>query len=172
MRDEKSGLVPHPSSLIPLAWLPEAPVKRVIMHWTAGGHQPSLIDRFHYHLLLDTPDSSLATVVKRLNGPYAQTFNRKYGRVGHLFESRYKALAIESEHHYFACVSYIAWNPVRAGLCKRPADWPWGSYAAAVGGRAKVSGPSFPHLALFGDPRDKAVGRLRLLVESGKLRSS
>ena len=53
MRDEKSGLVPHPSSLIPLAWLPEAPVKRVIMHWTAGGHQPSLIDRFHYHLLLD-----------------------------------------------------------------------------------------------------------------------
>jgi putative transposase len=146
-------------------------LKRLLWELETRCHAFTLLGT-HYHLLLETPDSSLATVVKRLNGPYAQTFNRKYGRVGHLFESRYKALAVESERHYFACVSYIAWNPVRAGLCKRPADWPWGSYAAAVGGRAKVSGPSFPHLALFGDPREKAVGRLRVLVENGKLRSS
>lgn len=39
--------------LIPAAWLPEAAVHRVILHWTAGRHQPSFIDRLHYHLLID-----------------------------------------------------------------------------------------------------------------------
>jgi hypothetical protein len=53
MRNEAAPLIPHSSSLVPRDWLPEAPVKRVIMHWSAGGHQPSVIDRCHYHLLID-----------------------------------------------------------------------------------------------------------------------
>lgn len=42
------------SRVVPVAWLPAgARVERVIMHWTAGTYTPSLLDRAHYHLLID-----------------------------------------------------------------------------------------------------------------------
>jgi REP element-mobilizing transposase RayT len=44
-----------------------------------------------YHLLLQTPLERLSAGMHRLNGGYAQTFNRRHGRVGHLFGSRFHA---------------------------------------------------------------------------------
>jgi hypothetical protein len=38
---------------VPRAWLPNARVERIILHWTAGGPYPNLIDGLHYHLLVD-----------------------------------------------------------------------------------------------------------------------
>ena len=40
----------------------------------------------HYHLLLETPDANLSLGIRQLNGVYAQSFNRRHGRVGHLFQ--------------------------------------------------------------------------------------
>ncbi len=79
----------------------------------------------HFHLLVQTPDPNLAAGMHQLNSFYAQSFNRRHGRVGALFQGRYHAVVIDSERHFDEVVRYIADNPVRAGLCERPEDWPW-----------------------------------------------
>jgi REP-associated tyrosine transposase len=84
----------------------------------------------HYHLLVETPEPNLSVGLHHLNGLYAKLFNVRHGRVGTLFQSRFHAVLIETEDHLEAAVHYIAANPVRAGLCARPEDWPWSWFRA------------------------------------------
>ena len=87
----------------------------------------------HYHLLIETPRPNLALGMRQLNGVYAQHFNRRYRRVGHLFQGRYKAVLVERDSHLLELCRYIVLNPVRAHLCSHPARWPWSSYQATTG---------------------------------------
>ena len=87
----------------------------------------------HYHLLVETSDPNLGAGMRDLNGPYAQWFNRRYSLGGHLFQDRFHSALVESDGHLLELTRYIALNPVRAGLCRHPGDWPWGSYRATVG---------------------------------------
>lgn len=89
----------------------------------------------HYHLLVRTPQPNLARGMRDLNGVYAQAFNRRYGRCGHLFQGRYRAVLIESDEHLLTAVAYIVRNPVRAVMCSSPEEWRWSSHAAALGVR-------------------------------------
>ncbi|MGH3109503.1 MAG: REP-associated tyrosine transposase [Gaiellaceae bacterium] len=89
----------------------------------------------HYHLLVRTPKPNLARGMRDLNGIYAQAFNRRYGRDGHLFQGRYRAVLIESDEHLLTALAYVVRNPVRAGLCSNPREWRWSSHRAALGER-------------------------------------
>ena len=51
-----------------------------------------------------------------------------------MFDSRYKAKPIKTDAQLWVTISYIDRNPVEAGLCRSPADWPWGSYTAIAQG--------------------------------------
>jgi hypothetical protein len=55
-----------------------------------------------------------------LQQSYTQYFNRSYRRVGHLFQGRYKAIICDKDKYLLALLRYIHFNPVRAGLAKRP----------------------------------------------------
>ena len=79
----------------------------------------------HYHLLVETPTANLAVGMKLINSGYAQGFNRRHKRVGALFQGRYHSVVIESERQFHTTMLYISLNPVRAGLCAQPEDWPW-----------------------------------------------
>lgn len=87
----------------------------------------------HNHLLLETPEANLSLGMKRLNSIYAQEFNKKYNRVGHVFQGRYKAILVQKETYLLVLSKYIAVNPVKDGLVERPEDWPWSSYRATIG---------------------------------------
>lgn len=87
----------------------------------------------HYHLLIETPRPSLCAGMRQLNGLYAQQFNQGHGRVGHLYQGRYKAVLVEKERHLLALAAYIVCNPVRARICATPEDWPYSSYRATAG---------------------------------------
>lgn len=87
----------------------------------------------HYHLLLDVQQDTLQTGMARLNGVYAQGFNKRHGRVGHLFGDRYHCVRVESDGHMLHLLRYLARNPVEAGLCATPSAWPWGSYRGCAG---------------------------------------
>ncbi len=93
-------------------------------HWSLYAY--CLMDN-HYHLALMTPERNLGVGMGRLNQLYAQWFNYRHDRVGHLFQERYWSELLESEAHVLALVRYIARNPVRAGLCARPEEWRWSS---------------------------------------------
>ena len=93
----------------------------------------------HYHLLISAETEKLVSGMQWLNGVYAQGFNKRYERRGHLFGSRFGCRAIVDERHNDATVQYILNNPVRAGLCERAEDWPWSYAAAEVGGMAAAA---------------------------------
>jgi REP element-mobilizing transposase RayT len=91
----------------------------------------------HYHLCVETPGPTLARGMRDVNGTYAQGFNRRHGRVGHLFQSRYAAIVVEKDSHLLELARYIVLNPVRAGLCASAGDWPWSSYRVTLGQTAR-----------------------------------
>ena len=71
--------------------------------------------------------------MRQLNGVYTQRFNRQHGRVGHVFQGRYKAIIVQKESHLLELARYVVLNPVRARMVRRPAEWPWSSYRATAG---------------------------------------
>jgi REP-associated tyrosine transposase len=88
----------------------------------------------HVHLLIQTPHANLAAGMRWLHGLYAQAFNERHGRVGHLFQGRYGAVRIKTDAQLCAVARYLALNPIAAGLDRHPAEWRWSSYAATAAG--------------------------------------
>jgi REP element-mobilizing transposase RayT len=74
----------------------------------------------HVHLLLGTGSTPLAKFMQGLQQSYTQYFNRRYHKVGHVFQGRYKAIICDKDKYLLALVRYIHLNPVRARLAKRP----------------------------------------------------
>lgn len=91
----------------------------------------------HYHLLVETVEANLSRGMRQLNGIYTQKVNWKHGRVGHLFQGRYKAIIVDRDEYFLEVARYLMLNPVRAGLVERPEDYVWSSYRAILG-RQKV----------------------------------
>jgi REP-associated tyrosine transposase len=77
------------------------------------------------HLIVETTQRDLSIGMQKLNGRYAQRFNQRYDRVGHVFQNRFSSYVIESEEHFERALAYVAANPIEAGLCERTEDWPW-----------------------------------------------
>jgi len=75
----------------------------------------------HFHLAVRTSAVPLSRSMQRLQGGYAKRFNRRWGRTGPLWQSRYQARYIDSQAYFERVVLYIHLNPVRAGLVDDPA---------------------------------------------------
>ncbi len=87
----------------------------------------------HFHLVIETPRETLSEGMHWLNGTYAQWFNRKYKRVGHLLQGRFSSFLIEKESYLAEVMRYVVLNPVRAKMVERPEDHCWSSYRAMAG---------------------------------------
>jgi putative transposase len=72
----------------------------------------------HLHLLLQTGNVPIATVMERLLTGYAGGFNRRYNRHGHVFQNRYKSILCQRDSYLLELVRYIHLNPIRAGIAK------------------------------------------------------
>ncbi len=79
----------------------------------------------HYHLVVSAPLTQLSAGMHRLNGLYAQRFNKRYKRPGHLFQNRFDARLVEGDRQLRAVCRYVVNNPVRAHLCGQREKWPW-----------------------------------------------
>jgi len=87
----------------------------------------------HDHLYLETPQGNLSKVMQEANGRYTQYYNRRYKRVGPLFQGRYKAKLIDQDTYGLQLSRYIHLNPVKAKMVKGPEAWKWSSYGAFMG---------------------------------------
>jgi len=88
----------------------------------------------HIHMAIQAHTTPLARFVGTLSSRYAKAVNRKLGRSGHLFERRYRSTLVQAETYLQELVRYIHLNPVRAGMVNGPADYPWSSHTAYLGG--------------------------------------
>ena len=120
----------------------------------------------HYHLMAQTPEPNLAQGMRQLNGVYAQSFNRRHDRVGHLLAGRYGARLVQADEYLLAATRYIVRNPVRAGFCRSPSGWRWSSHRATAG---NIQPPRFLDitalLSYYAPSRDVARRRYRAHME-------
>ncbi|MCL4490445.1 MAG: transposase [Nitrospirae bacterium] len=82
----------------------------------------------HVHLLMETPGTPLSKIMQLINFTYTRSFNRKYGKVGHLFQGRYKAFLCDHDEYLLGLVRYIHLNPVRARVINNPHECEWSSH--------------------------------------------
>jgi hypothetical protein len=104
----------------------------------------------HYHLLIETPEGNLSKGMRQLNGVYTQRFNRRHGRVGHVFQGRFKAIIVQKESYLLELA-------------------PWSSYRATAGLDPAPSWLTIDWLlAAFSEQRSEATRRYVDFVADGK----
>lgn len=121
----------------------------------------------HVHLLIERRKDALSRVMHRLLTAYSQYYNRKYRRVGHLFQGRYKAILCQADQYLAELVRYIHLNPVRAKMVRRPAAYPYSSHRAYLGLDDPCLVDTEPVLRHFGATKKLARNRFKLFVEAG-----
>ncbi len=89
----------------------------------------------HVHLVLVPSDEDgLRAALGEAHRRYTRRINSRNEWTGHLWQGRFGSTALD-EDHLANAVRYISLNPVRAGLVKRAADWPWSSVNAHLSGK-------------------------------------
>ena len=81
----------------------------------------------HIHLVIREGEDSLSRIVKRIATSYAYYFNKKYNRMGHVFQDRFRSENIEDDKYLLCAIRYVHRNPVKAGLGSID-KYPWSSY--------------------------------------------
>ncbi|MDA3788403.1 MAG: transposase [Desulfobacula sp.] len=94
----------------------------------------------HVHMALQVKDKPLSKLMQNLSQRYTHWFNKRYGRVGHLFQGRYKAILVDKDAYLLELIRYIHLNPVRANIVIDPIDYPLSSHEAYIG---HVQSPSW-----------------------------
>ena len=90
----------------------------------------------HFHFLIkQNSDIPITKLLLRVCTSYSIYFNKKYERVGHLFQDQYKLVLVDNDSYLNWLSAYIHQNPSVAGLVKHPVDYQWSSYCDFVGVR-------------------------------------
>lgn len=82
----------------------------------------------HVHLLLCEKYWKVGDVMKSIASSYVFYYNKKYGRVGHLFQDRFKSEPCNNPEYFFTLFRYIHQNPVKTGLVKQAQDYKYSSW--------------------------------------------
>ena len=98
----------------------------------------------HLHLLLEPAgDEPLEIIFKRIGSRYAVWYNRKYQRVGHLFQNRFRSENVETDRYYMTVLRYILQNPMKAGMESKPGTYRWSSYLAYEKGGGQLTDTAY-----------------------------
>lgn len=118
----------------------------------------------HVHLAIEEGELGLSKIMHVLHSTYAQAFNRRHGRVGHLFQGRFKSYLVDRERYLLALLRYIHLNPVRAGIVTRPEAYRWSSARFFRGGRQPQWLDVDRVFAILGPNRCLATAGYRALI--------
>ena len=124
----------------------------------------------HAHLLVRCRGIELARFMRRLLTGYAVVFNRRHGRVGHLFQNRYKSIVCDEESYFLELIRYIHLNPLRAELVNSLLElerYPWCGHAVVLGYRSLEGQVVDVVLGNFSEKLDVARQAYRQFVSDG-----
>ena len=110
----------------------------------------------HYHLLLETEQTEIWKIMKRINQIYAAYYNEKYRLTGHLFQGRYKSCLVENDSYFLQTSRYIHLNPVKAKMVPRAEAYPWSSYSTLIGMKQEMIVEVKRTYAYFKEPQNFA----------------
>jgi len=111
----------------------------------------------HYHILLkhENPLEG-SNLIQRIFNCYTQAINKKYSRVGTLFQGNVKKRIIEDDDYLAETIKYIHLNPVKANLCLRPEEWEYSDYRLWIGLKETSRNIAIERDNIFGSARDYA----------------
>jgi putative transposase len=103
---------------------------------------------------------------KVVNQCFARWYNRRTGGRGQVVMERLGSPRVQSGgRHELEVMVYGDMNPVRAGLARRPADWPWSSHAHYALGRVDPLVTESPAYASLGrNAAERRIAYLRLFT--------
>ena len=111
----------------------------------------------HYHLFGQVRERvvhghEISNAMMRVQVSYTHAVNRRFARVGTLFQGPFRAkLAADEEYVRHLC-RYIHANPVRAGLVVDPLDWPHSNFPGWARGRFDTKAEKAFFGSVFGSP--------------------
>jgi len=115
--------------------------------------------RNHVHLLLEVEATPLSKIMQALQFRYTRYFNSQYGKVGHLFQGRYKAILCDKDAYLLELIRYIHLNPIRSKLVRDLERYRWVSHQSYLGRKKDDLIDEDLVLSQFG--RTKSVARRR-----------
>lgn len=118
----------------------------------------------HYHLILESGEVPYWKGLQWLNTTYSKYYNKKYNRSGGIYEGRYSAWEIGDTRHYYQLLKYIAENPVKAGIVKKPRDYRWSAHPDIIASRNQIVDVART-LSYFPGPLSKAKAEYIDLIE-------
>lgn len=122
----------------------------------------------HYHVVVETPEANLSKGMRQLNGVYTQRFNRSHGRVGHVFQGRFKAIIVDKDNYLLELARYVVLNPLRAKMVRRLEQWAWSSYRATCGQAPRPAWLQVDFvLSQFASQRARAIAKYVAFVHEG-----
>lgn len=124
----------------------------------------------HFHLLARTGRQPLSASMRRLLTGYVVNFNKRHGRVGHLFQNRYKSIVCEDDPYLLELTRYIHLNPLRASLVDDLdglKNYPWSGHSALMDTVARDWQELRTVLGYFGSDLRKARRAYESFVNEG-----
>ena len=108
--------------------------------------------------------------MRRFLTGYAQAYNRRHQRHGHLFQNRYKSIVCEEDRYFVGLIRYIHLNPLRARLVRTLSElerYPWSGHGVVLGEVAGNWQEREWVLSWFGKTTDSAIQAYREFVAEG-----
>lgn len=106
----------------------------------------------HFHFIIEQHGkTSLSTLMSKIFISYAMYINKKYNRVGHLLQDRFKSNLIENDEQLMWTSAYIHMNPVKDKMVSSPEKYEWSSYRDYIGERNLPITSTDLLIDLFGD---------------------
>jgi len=106
----------------------------------------------HYHILLKNDDILEGSrFIQRTFNSYTQSINKRYSRVGTLFQGNVKKRYVDNEDYLIDIIMYIHINPVRKNLCGHPREWPYSDFCEWIGIKDSSRKIVNKCIELFGD---------------------
>ena len=105
----------------------------------------------HYHLLVYLQTDDFSKLMQSFTLSYAKAINKRYQRVGSLFQGRFQAIHVDQEDYLLHLTRYIHLNPVCANIVEKAEDWEFSSYQEYIdlrqGSLPKIDGTRCLRLA-------------------------
>jgi putative transposase len=122
----------------------------------------------HVHMLIETGRVPLSQIMQGLQLRYTGYFNKKYNKVGHMFQVRYKAILCDRDAYMMELVRYLHLNPERMRSPMDAGNYWWSSHRVYLGNESLVRIETAPVLGEFAKPLNKARSAYLKFIAEGK----
>ncbi len=95
----------------------------------------------HFHILIRVDLKLLSNYMAIVLAEFAEYYNFKHNRNGHVFQDRFKSECVETQQYFWNCIRYIHMNPVNAGIVKVPSDYEFSSMKEYKTAKSRIIHP-------------------------------